>query len=426
MTPRIDHGAPVREARTRHTARWRLLWGSVLVAGLLAGGWPVPGVRAETAQRTPSPEAVNPASATSARETPIGVEQFNTRPGVTAAGAPAAGAPERRLRERNLRESREPPRRAHIGLFPVRGETDWDGWLVRAGLALLALPAAFWLYRRPRIVHAMRSPGFEVISPSELRQWVPLDDKYTQFDFVTKLKTRGALRLSANLNKVALSNRKFGYLMEDKNFRNALLVNRRRVRRTLLKDGDVLDLGDLTLLYRDHRASPVIRYSPVTPPEGKVQIKFGRPRGPIRRGLPVLVSETQPPRNFYIAKNLVFVGRSEDNDLVIKSQNVLNRHAKIERVGGRYKLQDLSSGGNTYVNGRRVEQRYLREGDEIAFDAHRFKFSLLTRPVRERPQAPEPVIEGAAAETEELTTQEEAAAFAPETESERPEAPPRA
>jgi len=140
----------------------------------------------------------------------------------------------------------------------------------------------------------------------------------------------------------------------------------------------------------------------------------------------MLIAESQPARTFYIAKNLVFVGRSEDNDLVIKSQNVLNRHARIERVGGRYKLQDLSTGGNTYVNGRRVEQRYLREGDEIAFDAHRFKFSFVTRPVRDRPQAPEPVLEDLAAEPEESTAQDEAAAFAPDLDAERPDAPPRA
>jgi len=87
----------------------------------------------------------------------------------------------------------------------------------------------------------------------------------------------------------------------------------------------------------------------------------------------------------------------------------------------------LSMAGNTYVNGRRVEQRFLREGDEIAIDANRFKFSFVTRPVRERPQqVQEPIAEEMSAETEDLVTQEEAAAFAPESESERADVPPRA
>jgi pSer/pThr/pTyr-binding forkhead associated (FHA) protein len=297
--------------------------------------------------------------------------------------------------------------------------SDPVGWAMRGLFALLAAPAAFWVLHRPRRVNAVRGPGFEVITPSERRQFIPLEEKVTQLDFVSRIKTVGALRLSANLNKVGLSNRRFGYLMEDKNFRNALLVNRRRVRRTLLKDGDVLDLGDLTLLYRDNRNGTTARQTPVTPPEGKVIIKFDRMRGPVRRGTPMLTSEAQPNRVFYLTTNLAFIGRSEDNDLIIKSQNVQNRHAKIERVGSRFKLQDLSMMGNTFVNNRRVEIRYLREGDEIAIDSHRFKFGIVSKPLRERPPVPEATAEEVLTETEDVATVEENSALAGEQDAER-------
>jgi pSer/pThr/pTyr-binding forkhead associated (FHA) protein len=302
-------------------------------------------------------------------------------------------------------------------LLPAGADT--VGWGLRGLLAALAVPLALWVLHRPRRVNAVSGPGFEVITPSERRQFIPLEDKVTQLDFVSRIKTVGSLRLSANLNKVGLSNRRFGYLMEDKNFRNALLVNRRRVRRTLLKDGDVLDLGDLTLLYRDNRAGATVRHAPVTPPDGKVVIKFERMRGPVRRGTPMLSSESQPNRTFFLTKNLVFIGRSEDNDLVIKSQHVQNRHAKIERVGSRYKLQDLSTLGNTFVNNRRVEQRYLREGDEIAIDANRFKFGLVSKPLRERPPVLEAAAEEVLTETEDVATVEDNAQPGAEQESDR-------
>jgi hypothetical protein len=156
------------------------------------------------------------------------------------------------------------------------------------------------------------------------------------------------------------------------------------VRRTVLNDGDVLDLGDLTLLYRDNRVPPVVRHSSVTPPEGKVNIKVDRMRGPVRRGTGMLVWRGQPPRTFYFTKNAMFVGRSESNDLVVKAQNVGYRHARIDKVGGRYKLVNLTNSGNTYVNNRRIESRFLKEGDEVTFDTHKFTFSLVTKPVRER------------------------------------------
>lgn len=276
------------------------------------------------------------------------------------------------------------------------GMTDWilpfpggSGWLeagIRAVLALSVLPMVAFFYRRNRIVNQIKSPGFEVISLSERRTFIPLEERSQSMDFAGKINTQGVLRVSANLNKVSLSIRKFGYLMEDKNFRNALLVNRRRMRRTLLRDGDVLDLGDLTLLYRDHRRVKIVRYSSITPWEGKTQIKFDRINGPIRKGMPMLTSDQMPNRTFYMTKNLIFIGRSEKNDLVIKSRAVYYQHAKIERIGGRYKFQDLSILGNTFVNNRRVEQRYLRDGDEFSIETNRFKFQLTTRSQRDKPQ----------------------------------------
>jgi pSer/pThr/pTyr-binding forkhead associated (FHA) protein len=268
----------------------------------------------------------------------------------------------------------------------------------RGVVALLTLPILFRAWRRPRVVNRIQGPGLEVISPSERRDFIPLEERFQALDFLTKISTVGSLRLSANLNKVTLSIRKYGYLMEDKNFRNALLVNRRRVRRTLLRDGDVLDLGDLTLLYRDTRLAQVIRHSSVTPSDRKAQIKFQRLRGPIRKGTPMLVMEGLPNRIFYLTKNKVFIGRSETNDLVIKSRAVYYRHAKIERVGGRYKIQDLSILGNTFVNNRRVEQRFLKEGDEISIESYRFRFQVASKAMRERP----PTQEAAAEETEDV------------------------
>ena len=274
---------------------------------------------------------------------------------------------------------------AHPGGSSPSAPVGLTGFMVRGALALAMLPLMLWMAGRPRIVNRIDRPGFEVISPTEKRRFIPLEDRFQVMDFVTKIQTRGALRLSANLNKVTLSIRRFGYLMEDKNYRNALLVNRRRVRRTLLRNGDVLDLGDLTLLYRDHREPQVIRHASVTPGEGKSQIKFDRPKGPVRKGVGMLTSDQVSNRPFYLTKNVIYIGRSEDNDLTIKSRAVYYRHAKIEKVGGRYKMKDLSILGNTFVNNRRIEQRYLKDGDEISIEMHRFKFQIVSRTTGERP-----------------------------------------
>ena len=263
-------------------------------------------------------------------------------------------------------------------------ERSLTGWLLLGTLPLLTLPLWLFLARRPGRVNPVGQPGFEVITPSEKRRFIPIQEKFQQLDFVASVQFGGPLRLSANLNRVSLSIRRFGYLLEDKNFRNALLVNRRRIRRTLLKDGDVLDLGDLTLLYRDPRSTPALGTPVYTPQSGKAIVKFRRARGPVRKGTPFLVSEQYPNRVFYVTKNIVFIGRSEDNDLVVKAPGVAYRHAKIERIGSRYKLVDLGMTGTTFVNNRRVEQRFLKEGDLITIDKERFKYLVASKVIRER------------------------------------------
>jgi len=257
-------------------------------------------------------------------------------------------------------------------------------WFVQGLLPLAAIPAWLIWLRKMRPVNAITDPGFEVISPSERRRYIPLKDKFLQLDFLSSIQFDNLLRLSANLNRVSLSIRRYGYLLEDKNFRNALLVNRRRIRRTLLKDGDVLDLGDLTLLYRDPRPGPGHGTPVLTPQDGKTIIKFRRARGPVRKGTPYLLSEQFPNRVFYITKNVVYLGRSEDNDLVVKAPGVQYRHAKIERIGSRYKLVDLAMTGDTFVNNRRVEQRFLKEGDLVSIDKERFKYLIAAKAIRER------------------------------------------
>jgi pSer/pThr/pTyr-binding forkhead associated (FHA) protein len=282
-------------------------------------------------------------------------------------------------------------------------------WFLQ-GLLPLAL-APFWLLwlRRPNSVNPLADPGFEVISPGERRRCIPLKEKFLQLDFLSSVQLDHPLRLSANLNRVSLSIRRYGYLLEDKNFRNALLVNRRRIRRTLLKDGDVLDLGDLTLLYRDPRPGPPPGM-PALPQEGKTIIKFRRTRGPVRKGTPYLLSEQFPNRVFYITKNVVYIGRSEDNDLVVKAPGIQYRHAKIERIGSRFKIVDLAMTGDTFVNNRRVEQRFLKEGDVVSIDKERFKYLVAVKTFRERPFGGEPAYLGTPEDTAESGYAEEAPA----------------
>ncbi len=62
----------------------------------------------------------------------------------------------------------------------------------------------------------------------------------------------------------------------------------------------------------------------------------------------------------------VLIGRDPQNDVVLDDRRVSRKHAEIRLRLGRYTLYDLQSTNGTYVNGRRVAERVLDDGDQIS------------------------------------------------------------
>jgi serine phosphatase RsbU (regulator of sigma subunit) len=73
------------------------------------------------------------------------------------------------------------------------------------------------------------------------------------------------------------------------------------------------------------------------------------------------------------------IGRSPDQDLVLKEAYVSRRHAEISRQNGGFELIDQNSSHGTFVNGQRIERAKLRSGDSLQFgslNAALFRFLL--------------------------------------------------
>lgn len=63
---------------------------------------------------------------------------------------------------------------------------------------------------------------------------------------------------------------------------------------------------------------------------------------------------------------VIHIGRRPDNQLVIHDGRVSRTHAQLRVVAGHFVLFDLDSRGGTWVNGQRVRQCVLRQGDVIS------------------------------------------------------------
>lgn len=72
--------------------------------------------------------------------------------------------------------------------------------------------------------------------------------------------------------------------------------------------------------------------------------------------------------------NKTSLGRHPNNTLRLVDREVSKEHATIERVGNTFLLRDLNSSNGTFVNGRKVRELRLRDGDEIALGNSRLVF----------------------------------------------------
>jgi len=79
-------------------------------------------------------------------------------------------------------------------------------------------------------------------------------------------------------------------------------------------------------------------------------------------------------REIGLSRTLVSIGRDPSNDLVLPDAMVSRRHAVIEYRGSQYYLRDCNSSNGSLVNGDRVSERNLRDGDLVAIGTARLLF----------------------------------------------------
>lgn len=171
-----------------------------------------------------------------------------------------------------------------------------------------------------------------------------------------------------------------GYVIEDLGSSNGTFVNSQKVTgRRLLKAGDQVRLGKaVTLVYEAPRTAVAS-----SPPDSKATVAHPVPDVPshvmatsigeepmasqINADPPQLVIAIagENPQTYNLTNQNLTIGRVDGNDIIVASQIVSSRHAKLEKANGGYKLQMLPDAKNPImVEGRPLEgSRILRHGD---------------------------------------------------------------
>lgn len=84
-----------------------------------------------------------------------------------------------------------------------------------------------------------------------------------------------------------------------------------------------------------------------------------------------------PDRTVALNQPFMTIGRSIDNDIILEGEDVSRHHAQVKLKGGHYVITDLKSANGTKVNGQRISECVLRDGDEVCLAVICMRFRLL-------------------------------------------------
>ena len=96
------------------------------------------------------------------------------------------------------------------------------------------------------------------------------------------------------------------------------------------------------------------------PDRGKLRVKSGPLAGTV----------------FPLIEDITTIGSIEGNHVVLYDEGVSKRHAGIKIEEMRYELADFGSTNGTWVNGRKINKQFLRDGDEIRIGNSEMTFNL--------------------------------------------------
>jgi len=101
--------------------------------------------------------------------------------------------------------------------------------------------------------------------------------------------------------------------------------------------------------------------------------------------------------NYKITDDVITIGRSKDNHVVLFDHTASRRHAKVRKTPDGYLLMDLDSHNGTHVNGSRITSRILRHNDLVEIGTSVLSFQYEVGDDDE--PVPHPPVEGGAVAT---------------------------
>jgi diguanylate cyclase (GGDEF)-like protein len=114
--------------------------------------------------------------------------------------------------------------------------------------------------------------------------------------------------------------------------------------------------------------------------ESTLEVTISRDMGTLirvaaeQRALVLVLSGPRLGHRLVLGDGAIDVGRGSAAGLILDADSVSRKHARIERFGGGHKMVDLGSTNGTYVNGVRIKEQILKDGDRIGIGKALLKY----------------------------------------------------
>jgi two-component system, cell cycle response regulator len=114
--------------------------------------------------------------------------------------------------------------------------------------------------------------------------------------------------------------------------------------------------------------------------ESTLEVTISRDMGTLirvaaeQRALVLVLSGTRLGHRLVLGDAPIDIGRGSAAGLILDADSVSRKHARIERFGGGHKIVDMGSTNGTYVNGVRVKEQILKDGDRIGIGKALLKY----------------------------------------------------
>lgn len=124
---------------------------------------------------------------------------------------------------------------------------------------------------------------------------------------------------------------------------------------------------------------PAASPATVPPPEVPETMAIPPARVPAAGPQAELVIESGPDagHTHRAADQAMRMGRSPDNDIILRDPATSGHHARLERRGDQFWVVDLGSTNGTFVNGESIQEKQLNHGDRVTIGQNSLHFSVI-------------------------------------------------